>query len=876
MKKRIFALAVAAVMGAACMPSVAALAQEQSSSENGGYYYGQLTPDAKKFYRSMEKMLQNGELKNGSAAHDLVADGTVSAANCEGYAEGNSKMLTDMGAARDAFDADYPELFYVDFSQISLRVTLDEKGNYGATLGVGASDEYFADGITAADVGEKISSLDGEIRAIAASADSLTTPADKVAAVHDALTAKITYKLESQASAGNADYVRSAYGALVRGEGLCEAYAKSFKIVMDEIGIPCITVQGTYSDENSGGAQLHMWNYVNLDGGWFGVDVTMDDPIGGSPTREFLLKGQMKFGRTHSPDGVLSQADYEFTYPELSPSEYGGIVYADENFIVDISAITDHDGYETRQATVSYKGMGYAKAAEGGEYLVADYGGGWGYLYPELYGGALQDNDGFLSLPFYSSYTSVRFGVTEKPWTNDLSAQVVPDEEVKIKSRLSELDFTSVYYRPPYVESLTPANNTTITPGKTVDVTVIYTEKLKAVEGEEFSVTFYADNAVATNSTTLTDAKWDGDRTITFRFTPSSYYAGDTCNYYITVNGLAGEESGKAPNSFGYFAKNRIFMNCPLIDGLKVYSKPALLAGGDLSTEGWKYKDGSDVSADVPFRLALVASKPQGEEQEALEGAIADTGTQPLACSTYKLNLSLCNGEVAALKDGQKMKVMLPYPDGYDPSSKGVSFKAYHFTTDDKGNTVAEEIDVFANEYGLVIFCDSFSPFAVAAVKAEEGGAKKIFIRAERGGRVSEELVTLEKDAKTIEVTPDSGMVVDSVTVNGEEIGVENGKITLDPQTMKDGDTVIVRFVAESVKTAEIAAGKSVVSFTCAETAIGDPGENPGENPGKNPDENSGDSSAPVKIAVVATICALVAVGAIVVCTILLKKKKSK
>lgn len=41
---------------------------------------------------------------------------------------------------------------------------------------------------------------------------------------------------------------------------VCEGYAKSLKLLCDQVGIPCITVSGT---ANGGG---HMWNAVKLDG----------------------------------------------------------------------------------------------------------------------------------------------------------------------------------------------------------------------------------------------------------------------------------------------------------------------------------------------------------------------------------------------------------------------------------------------------------------------------------------------------------------------------------------------------------------------------------------------------------------------------------
>ena len=64
------------------------------------------------------------------------------------------------------------------------------------------------------------------------------------------------------------------YGPLVRRRSICGGYAKSFKLLMDMLGIECRTVNGS----NAWGGERHMWNMVRLDDGeWYCVDVTWDD-----------------------------------------------------------------------------------------------------------------------------------------------------------------------------------------------------------------------------------------------------------------------------------------------------------------------------------------------------------------------------------------------------------------------------------------------------------------------------------------------------------------------------------------------------------------------------------------------------------------------
>lgn len=64
------------------------------------------------------------------------------------------------------------------------------------------------------------------------------------------------------------------YGFLVGKKGICLGYATTFQLFMDLLNIECITVSGTAYDN----ASAHAWNQVCLDGEWYCIDVTWDDP----------------------------------------------------------------------------------------------------------------------------------------------------------------------------------------------------------------------------------------------------------------------------------------------------------------------------------------------------------------------------------------------------------------------------------------------------------------------------------------------------------------------------------------------------------------------------------------------------------------------
>ena len=69
-----------------------------------------------------------------------------------------------------------------------------------------------------------------------------------------------------------------AYGALVNGKAVCSGYAKAFDLLAKKCGLSSTVVTGTaYNSDGRDGP--HAWNQIYLDGDWYNVDVTFEDPI---------------------------------------------------------------------------------------------------------------------------------------------------------------------------------------------------------------------------------------------------------------------------------------------------------------------------------------------------------------------------------------------------------------------------------------------------------------------------------------------------------------------------------------------------------------------------------------------------------------------
>ena len=116
-----------------------------------------------------------------------------------------------------------------------------------------------------------------------------------VKTLHDYLVTHCDY--DYRVDIGNMPFVSyQAEGALLKGTAVCGGYAKAFELLLDAAGIPNVTITGF-----AGG--YHAWNLVEVDGAWYHVDATWDDPTvrGGDYIRYdyFLKSDKVMVSRSH-------------------------------------------------------------------------------------------------------------------------------------------------------------------------------------------------------------------------------------------------------------------------------------------------------------------------------------------------------------------------------------------------------------------------------------------------------------------------------------------------------------------------------------------------------------------------------------------------
>lgn len=818
---------------------------------NHGYYYSQITPEAKRLYDAIGAMDANNMLKQGNAKYDLIENGVLLPSQLENYSV-DSQVMTAFGAARDAYYLDHPEVFYVDFSRLSISVGT-RNGEYVATLGSGRSDNYYIENgfSTETDINAAITVFESAIDSIASAANSYDSFAEIVSSVNSSIIEKTEYSFcSSTDDVGNtvytvdAPHIRTSYGALVNGKAVCEGYARAFKCAMDKLGIECVIVHG-YAQSNDG-LEPHAWNYVRFKGSWYAVDTTWNDSSRSG--KEYLLLGEKTMSSEHIPDGVISAANFKFLYPALNPDDYGYAVVDGLNVNVKYETLPsgakspiytiDKDGKNAAQLQNEGLWMAYRHCYEqDGEFIWSD----WTSVCETTGGVDLDGYTEFYGINTYILY--VQFALIDyAPDTAFIEGGNLytynPDKLKKINiassSEVLGNEGYGTYLAPPYVKTTTPNNSgLTLDATKTYDISITYTENLQIENaGINVGMTFTSVNDDTKFYAQITNVVWDPSSpdTVSFKFTPSAMYQHRDEIYSFIPTNLIGEQSEKTPMPASFYTKNdTVVCNKIFDDGrlyINSYGAPSLVSAGDLSMTGWKDENGNYVSQNQRSQLMLVAtSTSEKQKSDMIDGIVGTTDFEKediLGAKTYEIEMNICKN-IVKIPNGSSVQIAFGFPEGYGPDDEGVTFKVYHFRRNDEGKidyTQTEELECVITPYGLIVNVSDFSPFAVVAVdKNKVEDSKSIYARAVGfGGSIisnanngATACVLSEDGSVTYTITADDGYQVAKAVVNGQDVQLNGNSITFNYAEISEKTLLEVHFVADSVAEYEAEQGISVI-----------------------------------------------------------------
>ena len=282
------------------------------------YFYNQLEEPSQTIYKAFESNKEN--MKSGTYRIDLGN----SFSDILNQTNGSELLGQYYQSAIEAYTYDNPEIFYLSPNKMYLNIETTTFGNsvtYNVYINNGNENNYFIDEFTSqSQVESAINQIEQVRNQIIQNRSG--NAYDDIKMVHDYLVENIEY--DTSLSQSN---IYNVYGALVKGRAVCEGYARSFKYLMDELGIPCTLVIGTGTN-SQGQTENHAWNYVQLNGTWYAIDCTWDDPVSStgyvsqSSRYRYFLKGSNEFLQDHTPSGQFTEGGKVFNYPTLSGQEF--------------------------------------------------------------------------------------------------------------------------------------------------------------------------------------------------------------------------------------------------------------------------------------------------------------------------------------------------------------------------------------------------------------------------------------------------------------------------------------------------------------------------------------------------------------------------
>lgn len=831
----------------------------------------------------MYNMYIRGIFKTGTQSYDLVENGHFTEEEAKEYERGNTKLTTAMNAARYAFYADYPEVFYVNFQKLSIRITKDSNNKYHANIGSGRYADYYTTGFSnKEEVDAAVVEFDNKVNEIIEGAKSVKEEVsnsqvkdekvEQMKYVHNQIIRNASYRLETDCKEGYEGFLGTPYGILVKGQGVCEGYSRAFKTILDKMGFASILVQGTHKYED--GVQVpHMWNYVKIENQtsarsvetkWYAVDATFDDPfirklppqdgewenpgddiVEGFENTKYFLVGEETMNRDHNLiETVEATGDYKFTYPELSLEDYGNACVFDKDKLV---VKYKQDGYETEEYKageyyISYDNKGYEQAAKEGKYILLKthyYKPGdevweespWAYFLPDVYAGGFSDEGSYIYMYLANAEYAEVAVTTLAPgdYQNDPKYLAYQGDESDFVVKTDKMYNPSGTYKGrPYIKKQTPRPTQTFSVGPTYKVEVIYDDDLILKEGAtEVGYEFTSSGPTGATHASIKNFKFDGKRTITFDLEFSKMFADDQADYFIKLTGLVGYNSGKEPMEITYSAANDILCSFRMnkAKNWEVFGRPTLIESEDLSLSDWETTDGTHLADKLSSRIALITSKITATEKESMDNLVKEelNGKEIIASETYNISLNVCKKYV--VKTGHRLQISLGFPAGYGPDDAGVTFKAYHFVKDNNGNVIkTEEIPCVVTQYGLIITCDSFSPFSVVATKSDENDRKEksIVLAGIENGKINTDskveggIITLKENTSTnLNIVPEEGYEIESITACGKAIEVTDRNsidISVNYNDISNVNSIVeAKFVAKSVLAQEAQKQQTVV-----------------------------------------------------------------
>lgn len=289
----------------------------------GAYYGGQLEEKNElAVYSVLAEASRNGKIKSACSSSEAIAVTLVEPVVVPYINPADSgaylKLYREVGRAIDAFVYDYSENYWI----YGYRWSAITQSGTNKIIGIRI---WFTDYYN--EIRSEFGITDAALAAMSARVKG-NNRYEIVKSAYEEVIRTVIYP------SGDAMPYHTITGGLLEKyghKGVCDCYARIFRLLCQEKGIACILVPGGSSMVNGQVEVDHIWNYVQMeDGKWYLVDCTWDDQKTDTPTMVHFLAGSQSMGanskiisQTHIPTGVFTNSDYQpFRVPSLSGSAY--------------------------------------------------------------------------------------------------------------------------------------------------------------------------------------------------------------------------------------------------------------------------------------------------------------------------------------------------------------------------------------------------------------------------------------------------------------------------------------------------------------------------------------------------------------------------
>lgn len=147
--------------------------------------------------------------------------------------------------------------------------------------------------------------------------------------LHDYVVLHTVYDYKNYINNTITDDDGSAYGVLINGTAVCQGYAEAMNLLLNKVGIESQVVIGSAYGVH--GWEGHAWNIVLIDGSYYHLDTTFDDPLGNDGDDEVAMHNY--FNVTDAKISLDHKWDKSYPICNTSKNTYNFYMYCKNNKI---------------------------------------------------------------------------------------------------------------------------------------------------------------------------------------------------------------------------------------------------------------------------------------------------------------------------------------------------------------------------------------------------------------------------------------------------------------------------------------------------------------------------------------------------------------